>query len=723
MLLTAWLFISIFCFSYSAHVVGRIDLEAQGSASSRADIAVQTVEQITAGVIRVANIRHALAQSAINVSGKGDAPGASAIFSHIQHVVSSGFMGLYHISIIRNDGSLFWSSNSDLYERHSREISNALPPDELMRTAQIFESLGPIGGRDTLKISRMANTNSGEHFGVIISLFDKAHLADALRAMNVGPGAGALVMMRDGTIIAHSDPPGEITTSRLPPGNALTPALAQAPSGQFQIEESLYDGQPKLVAYRSLPDSPIVVAVAIDPAAELPGKATLRPLLMASAVGLSILALACISLVAVWHGRRRDQAALDAARRDREKAWEQLFHAQKAEALGRLAGGVAHDVNNVLQAVLGGAKAIKRRVPDPDIQRISNLIVEASERGASVTRRLLTLARRGELRLGPIDLGHVLLGLDEVLTHTLGADLLVRVEAPPALPPILADKAQLETVLVNLSINARDAMASRSDGRLTLSAALETIGPQKAAELGLKLGKYVAISVVDTGTGMDADTLRRATEPFFTTKPSGQGTGLGLAMAKAFAEQSGGAFRIVSEPGLGTTVTLLMPCAAIQAIPSMPANNEAPSDASEPKNSKLRRRALLVDDDSCVRQTLAGSLSDHGWSVDSVGSGAEALPVLERTEAIDLLVTDLAMPGMNGLDLIREARERRPGLPALLLTGYAGTAHAGLLGFAGAGGPFKLLRKPVRPEELFDAAEILVSPNGDGDLPPPERRP
>jgi signal transduction histidine kinase/ActR/RegA family two-component response regulator len=631
-------------------------------------------------------------------------------------------MGIYHISVLRKDGSLFWSSDINFYELHSREISKTFSPEELTRREQVFESIGPIGDRDTIKISRMVNTNSGEFFGVIISLVDKAHLAEALRAINVGPGASALVTMRDGTIIAHSHPPGSIAASRLPPETALMPALAQAPSGRLPIGGSVYDGQPKLVAYRSLPDSPIVVAVAIDPAAELPGKATLRPVLIASAVGLSIIALACITLVAVWLGRRRDQAALDAARRDREKAWEQLFHAQKAEALGRLAGGVAHDFNNVLQAVLGGAKAIKRRVPDPDIQRLSNLIIEASERGASVTRRLLTLARRGELRPEPVYVEDVLAGLHEVLCHTLGADLFVRVETSPALPPVLADKAQLETVLVNLAVNARDAMAPCSGGRLTLSAVLKTIGPHTVAEPGIEPGNYVAISVVDTGSGMDADTLKRATEPFFTTKPSGQGTGLGLAMAKAFAEQSGGVLKIASEPGLGTSVTLWMPCAAIQSIPAVPTNKEAPDDGAEPQSNRLKQRALLVDDDAVVRQALADSLSDHGWTVDSAGSGAEALKALEHTEEVDLLVTDLAMPGMNGLTLISEARERRPRLPALLLTGYAGTAHADLIGLAVAGGPFALLRKPVRPEELSDAAEMLASRNGDGSLPPPERR-
>lgn len=567
------------------------------------------------------------------------------------------------------------------------------------------------------------HTSSGEPFGVIISLLDQAHLANALRAINIGEGAGAIIMTRDGTTIASSHTPGSVLNSGLPLGNALTRALAQVPSGHLRIQRSFYDGRPRLVAYRSLPDSALVVVVAIDPTAGSPGKAALRPVLMAITIGFSVLTLACISLVAVWVARRRAQIALDAARHDREKAWEHLFHSQKAEALGRLAGGVAHDINNVLQAVLGGAKAIRRRIAHPDAQRLSNLIIEASERGASVTRRLLTLARRGELRPELVYVADVLAGLHEMLTHTLGPELVVRVETQPTLPPILADKAQLETVLVNLSINARDAMAPCSDRTLKLSARRETIGPYTAAEPGLKSGKYVVISVVDTGTGMDADTLKRATEPFFTTKSQDKGTGLGLAMAKAFADQSGGALRIVSELGLGTSVTLWMPCAATQAIPVVPTGKETLEKGAAPQSDRQKPHVLLVDDDAVVRQALADSLSDHGWIVESAGSGAEALKVLEHTEAIDLLVTDLAMPGMNGLTLIREARERRPRLPALLLTGYAGTAHAEFMGLAGADGPFALLRKPVRPAELSDAAEMLVSHNGGHNSLTPERQP
>lgn len=712
MALTAWILISVSCFWLSSHVISRVEADAQESSLGRAEVAAQAIEQITLSTMRIAATRGSLVQSAVMLNEAGDTQGANSIFSHVARVTNSAFMGWHHVVALRDDGSLIWASDSELYRRYSRNLWGDVEPEKLLPGAQAVENIGPIGARDAIRASQRMHTSSGEPFGVVISLLDKAHLASALRAINIGEGASALVITRDGATLAHSLAPGSVLDSGLPQGNALTPALAQAPSGHVRIQSSLHDGQPRLVAYRSLPDSAIVVAVAVDPTAGLPGKTALRPVLMAITIGISLLTLACISLVGVWLGRRRAQIALDAALRDGEKAWEQLFHSQKAEALGRLAGGVAHDINNVLQAVLGGAKAIRRRIAHPDAQRLAHLIIEASERGASVTRRLLTLARRGEMRPEPVDVGDVFAGLHEVLSHTLGADLVVRVETPPALPPILADKAQLETVLVNLSINARDAMAECSGGRLTLSAVLKTIGPHTAAEPGLEPGKYVAISVVDTGTGMDAATLKRATEPFFTTKSSGKGTGLGLAMAKAFAEQSGGVLRIASEPGLGTSVTLWMPCVAIQGIPAVPTKIEAPDNGAEPKSNRLRQHALLVDDDAVVRQALADGLSDHGWIVESAGSGAEALKVLEHTEAIDLLVTDLAMPGMNGLTLIREARERRPLLPALLLTGYAGTAHADLIGLAGADGPFALLRKPVRPEELSDAAEMLVSRNG-----------
>ncbi|MEO8713718.1 MAG: ATP-binding protein, partial [Acetobacteraceae bacterium] len=239
----------------------------------------------------------------------------------------------------------------------------------------------------------------------------------------------------------------------------------------------------------------------------------------------------------------------------RQAAQTRLAHAQRMQALGQLAGGVAHDFNNVLQAVSGGMRLIERRLDDrPAVTHLLAQMTEAVARGAAVTGRLLGFARGDELTAESVDAIALLEELREVLAHTIGTGIAIRVEAADSLPPLQADKRQLETVVVNLATNARDAMAG--EGTLTLAAAADRAVPTC---LHLMPGDYVRLSVTDTGTGMDAATLARATEPFFTTKPAGQGTGLGLAMARGFAEQSGGAILVESEPGRGTTVTLWLP--------------------------------------------------------------------------------------------------------------------------------------------------------------------
>ncbi len=274
------------------------------------------------------------------------------------------------------------------------------------------------------------------------------------------------------------------------------------------------------------------------------------------------LAAVAVSELSLRHLAFELEARLRAEAAAREAAQAQLAQRQRLEALGQLAGGVAHDFANVLQAVEGGARLAKERLDrDPGSARnLLDRVCEAARRGASITRRLLAFARRGELRVEPVDAAKLLGELREVLAHTLGASCpRVRVDAEPPLPPVLADRGELEAVLVNLATNARDAMPH--GGTLTFAAEVEAVavdGPAHPA--GLRPGGYLRLSAADTGAGMDAATLSRAAEPFFTTKPEGKGTGLGLAMARDFAEQAGGGLAIASELGRGTTVSLWLPC-------------------------------------------------------------------------------------------------------------------------------------------------------------------
>ncbi len=372
-----------------------------------------------------------------------------------------------------------------------------------------------------------------------------------------------------------------------------------------------------------------------------------------------------------------------------------LAQSEKLQALGGLAGGIAHDFNNILQAVAGAAVLIQQHSDDQTkVNRLAQSTISAAERGASIARRLLAFARSDELRVEPVATAEVLDGVCDVLTHTLGSAIAVRTQFAAALPNLLADRGQLETALVNLGTNARDAMPR--GGTLTLSAASEWVLPGTAHAAGLAAGPYVLISVTDTGSGMDAATLSRAIEPFFTTKPPGQGTGLGLALVKGFAEQSGGGMTIESAPGVGTTVRLWLR----QARPDMVPQPLESAPARRPANASAR--VFVVDDDELVRETIAAGLGGAGFSVVAAASGAEAVEMMQSAAMPDALVCDLSMPGMNGIETIKRARELLPGLPCFLLTGYAGERAA-----LETGDAFTLLRKPISANAL--SAQIEAS--------------
>ncbi len=397
------------------------------------------------------------------------------------------------------------------------------------------------------------------------------------------------------------------------------------------------------------------------------------------------------------HAVGRDVTAEKEAALQLEATQERLRQAQRMEALGQLAGGIAHDFNNVLQSVTGGLTLIAKRAEDPaSVRKLATMAGEAAARGASITGRLLSFARQGALQSVPVDPVALLEGLAEMLTHTLGPNIAVRTEAEAALPAFLADKAQLETALVNLAVNARDAMPE--GGVLTISARAETV--PEADPTGRPTGSYIRITVTDTGRGMDAATLARAGEPFFTTKPLGRGTGLGLAMARGFIEQSGGTIDIVSAPGEGTAVTLWLPQAPAASAP-------APATAVALDPALLAVTVLLVDDDTRVRLTLAEHLADVGYRVVQASDGLDAVTRLDSGQPIDLLITDFAMPGMNGLALIQEVRRRLPDLPVVLLTGFADVGVRDRLVHDPADG-MVLLQKPIAPDDLAARAASLL---------------
>jgi PAS domain S-box-containing protein len=376
---------------------------------------------------------------------------------------------------------------------------------------------------------------------------------------------------------------------------------------------------------------------------------------------------------------------------ERRSLESQLLQAQKMDAVGKLTGGIAHDFNNLLAAVLGGIGLIERRAELPEeLQKILTMTKRAAEQGSELVRRLLVFARRQQLEPTPIDIASLHEGVDDLLTHTLGGlvELAWQIDDQPWTP--YADQSQLELAIMNLVINARDAMPG--GGTITVAVENRTLAADDSVPL--PTGDYVVMSVVDAGCGIPSDLVEKVLEPFFTTKEIGKGTGLGLSMVYGFAKQSGGTLRLHSKVGEGTRAELWLPRSSGQA----PA-----SAASSPDNHELfsqrSLRVLLIDDHPEVRETTAAMLRDLGHETVEVASGSEAIAILDGPDIpFDVLITDYAMPRHSGTEVVRLARKACPELPAVIITGYADAEAIG-----GRPTDVGLLMKPFSIEELSGA--------------------
>ncbi|HWG06638.1 MAG TPA: PAS domain S-box protein [Beijerinckiaceae bacterium] len=354
---------------------------------------------------------------------------------------------------------------------------------------------------------------------------------------------------------------------------------------------------------------------------------------------------------------RENQEALDRAR-------EELFHSHKMDAIGQLTGGVAHDFNNLLTAILGSLELLRKRLPDdPRSLALLDNAVQGAQRGATLTQRLLAFARRQEMKRESINLLELVRGMSDLLQRSLGSSIVIQTVFPLKLAAVSSDPHQIELAILNLVVNARDAMPD--GGTITISAQEGLTKPEHAP--WMQSGRYVCLSVADDGEGMDDETLQRATEPFFTTKGVGKGTGLGLSMAHGVAEQSGGTLTIESTKGAGTTIRLWLPVVDADTIPELPSEIVEPLERQ--RSSSLN--VLVVDDDFLVMRNTALMLEDLGHQVIEAGSGSEALKVLAANADIELVLTDQNMPGMTGTQLAQQIRENWPHVKMILATGYA----------------------------------------------------
>jgi PAS domain S-box-containing protein len=376
---------------------------------------------------------------------------------------------------------------------------------------------------------------------------------------------------------------------------------------------------------------------------------------------------------------------------ERLKAEEALRQAQKMEAVGQLTGGIAHDFNNLLTPIMGGLEMIASRVEDGRLRRIAETALESTRRGAKLTGQLLAFSRIQRISMAPLAVNSVIEGMQRLLRHTIGGEVRIETRLDPGAGHGICDSNQLENAILNLAINARDAMPEGG----TLTICTDRVRLDEAPDH--PAGEFVRITVADTGLGMPPGVLARATEPFYSTKPLGKGTGLGLAQVYGIAQQAGGTLRIDSEEGKGTSVHILLPAAG---APAETGAEEVRRSNPSPKGAAAGANVLVVDDDSDVRTFLAESLEGLGCTVVVAASGPDGLKALSGWRP-DLALIDYAMPGMNGAEAARAARKLHPGLPIVFVTGYAESEQLE----AALGCDVPVLRKPFTLAQLASAVE------------------
>jgi len=513
-------------------------------------------------------------------------------------------------------------------------------------------------GTDFFDLSRRLDSPTKSFRGVIAVAVRPKYFEDFYALIGQTPGSFYALVREDGSILARH-PLRANRSQRLSPTSALRQAIDRGIShGMFTVNSEV-DGVPRRVGFRKLAGYPVYALSGISIAA------INHEWLTAMGTHLIFGLPATLLLFAVlWFALRRTQRLHDEAER-REMAEGALHQAQQLQAIGQLTGGVAHDFNNLLMIVSGSVQRLRRHIKDDKQLRLLDAITTATQRGESLTRQLLTFSRRQTLQPSVIDLAERLPEIKDMLSRSLRGDIEIRVGVPRRPCTVKVDPNELELALLNLAVNARDAMPS--GGTLTITAK-PVVLRGKASEEGLS-GEFVAIRFADTGTGIAADVLPRVFEPFFTTKDVGKGTGLGLSQVYGFARQSGGAATIASSARRGTVVTLFLP-----RTWETPAQPHEPSATISAK--KHAGTVLLVEDNAEVAEVGKAYFEELGYTVQQAASAQAGLDLLEGDGAIDVVFSDILMPGgMNGLELADAIRRRFPKIVVLLTTGYSSSAQ------------------------------------------------
>jgi signal transduction histidine kinase/ActR/RegA family two-component response regulator len=522
---------------------------------------------------------------------------------------------------------------------------------------------GQVAGTVAFTVSRPRMVD-GKPDGLVAVTLSPDYFEGYYRSVVTDPDSAVVTLVRgDGAILLRW-PGTHPVAAQLP---TTAPVWRLSRTGDAGIVEGLspLDQRSRMLAFRRLPDTGLLVAYALDRDAYL-GPWFDHLTIFAVFAVLAGLVLFFSTRLAMRRGRQ-ERASLRLLLEEtgrRQRAEEALGQAQKMEALGRLSGGVAHDFNNLLTAILGSLELAQRRVEEPRVLRLLQAATHAAQRGAQLTAQMLAFSRKHDVALRPTDVNGALRGMDEMLRRTLGPMIRITYTLQDGLWPAVADAMQLEVAVLNLAVNARDAMPLGGTLSIVTANLPAGIGPVGPADRSRQAGDQVAISVTDTGEGMSETVRAAAFEPFFTTKQVGRGTGLGLSMVYGFARSTGGTAEIDSAPGRGTTVRLFLPRSAVAAEP-------VPAAAPAPAAPMQALEVLLVDDDAAVRELCAETLRELGHSVTDVPSGQVALQTLRSGRRFDLALVDYAMPLMSGSELAGEITRDWPGLPILFMTGYA----------------------------------------------------
>lgn len=616
-----------------------------------------------------------------------------------------GIPQIHDVSLLGPDGKLICTTKaypapeSDL---SGRDYFTVLRDVEISGSYLSLPSYNQDTKTWSIYLARRVDDASGHFLGVVAAAIDLSYFEQLYKTLQIGDYGAVSLWRSDGTLLARYPAAGRVGevykiksfTGILQPGTPVT----------YDSDHAI-DGAERIVATISVDEFPLVVNISRLKDHILADWRQARFLITAGAV-LFALAMSLVLWLLIRHFNTYE--ALMAADRERskavaerERAEAQLRQAQKLESIGQLTGGIAHDFNNLLTAVLGNLEMLKRHTEKGEarLHRWATNAFDAARRGAVLTQRLLVFSRRQPLEPRGAKIETILASMSDLLRRTLGENIEIVTTIAPGLWPAFADLNQLDNAILNVAINARDAMEGR--GLLTITANNFTAEVHKD-DPEIAAGDYVLLAITDSGKGIDREILDRVFEPFFSTKPTGQGTGLGLSQVYGFVKQTGGHVRIESVPGQGTTVKLYLPRAQSEDVLAEPEPRAVERALPGPAGT-----VLVVEDDAEVRGYSAEILRDLGFEVRVTENAAQALEILRTDAELTLLFSDVGLPGVTGAELAEEALKLRPKLKVLLTTGYVQDTTMDRCRFVLG---IQVLPKPFTRAELAEKIASVLTP-------------